>query len=252
MALFPGYEAQLAEARATQQQEGAIELFCGTVKSTQAACAAKGVLHTVHTRKFDSGNTIVWEEMNPASGEPHGLLIYQNGAGLSTMALRDFLMYFAQSSRYRVLMCDNPGAGQGRICEGGIKHVLDPEVRRRFIDPFKTTEGMLDYYCKDLELVYEEAITAWGGPVHCGALSMGCIITAHFDIKHPAWFKSLSWFGMPFGKRYPKEQKTMIRELMEVLINCADPDAVAEFMVADTKKSRCGSMMLLTVQIIVD
>ena len=87
--VFPGTEAQFELARARARAEIQL-LHDGTEEGFATALRARGLAHTTHSRSFDSGNVVAWEELAPAEGEPEGLLVFHNGNWCSSLVLRDF------------------------------------------------------------------------------------------------------------------------------------------------------------------
>ena len=92
----------------------------------------------------------------------------------------------------------------------------------------KTSEELLDYLLKDLEVVYGE-ITAEcasaGVPVHASGTSMGALFVTHFAIKQPTWFNSLTLFGMIHGKRMEQHMVEMFSGLFEHMLTMTVEEA---------------------------
>jgi len=122
--VFPGTEAQFELARARARAEIQL-LHDGTEEGFATALRARGLAHTTHSRGFDSGNVVAWEELAPAEGEPEGLLVFHNGMYCSSLILRDFGLDFCERTRFRVVLLDLPGVGRCLVREGGISHLRD-------------------------------------------------------------------------------------------------------------------------------
>ena len=101
-------------------------------------------------------------------------------------------------------MFDNPGAGKSRIREGGIAHISDEITgpSPRFMRTGATSEVLMDYLLKDLEIVIKGVVSEShmaALPVHATGISLGALHITRFVIKHPEWFTSLTVFGMVHG-----------------------------------------------------
>ena len=123
--VFPGAELEAQFKLACARTQAEILLHDGTEEGFAKLLQEKGLAHTTHSRSFDSGNVVAWEELAPAEGEPEGLLVFHNGAWCSSLVLRDFGLDFCERTRFRVVLLDLPGVGRCLVREGGISHLRD-------------------------------------------------------------------------------------------------------------------------------
>ena len=231
--MFVGHEKKMRAVLDEAQTAKKIELLY-PVEKLHAALASAGIVHTSRERVFESGNIIGWEELTPANANGATLptIIYQNGASMGFVAAGDLAFRLCQGSGWRVCVFDNPGAGRSPVREGGIKHVSDAETKRRFMSEEKTSEQLLDYLLKDLEVVYGEITgecAAAGVPVHAAGTSMGALFVTHFAIKQPMWFKSLTLFGMIHGKRMEQPMLEMMSGMFEMMVTMPTDEVKAFF-----------------------
>ena len=210
---FPGYEKKMQATLKEARQPKRITLLYPREKLA-AAVAEANITHSKHERTFESGNVVGWEEMRPTNGEVTGVILLHNGAGMSVLALGDVAYHLCKDSGFRVCMFDNPGAGRNLIREGGIKHIGDEELKRRFLNESASSEEMIDYLLKDIEVIVEEIVLeskAAGLPVHGAGVSLGALFMSRFAIKHTDWYTSLTLFGMVHGKRQDEETKQQFK-----------------------------------------
>ena len=238
--MFVGHEDKMRAVLEEARMPGKIELLHPPEK-LEAALAAAGIVRESRERVFANGNVVGWEELTPATASgPLPTICYQNGASMSFIAAGDLALRLCQGSGWRVCVFDNPGAGRSVIREGGIKHISDDEAKQRFLREDKTSEELLDYLLKDLEVVYGELAgecAAAGVPLHAAGTSLGALFVTHFGVKHPEWFASLTLFGMIHGKRMEPHMIEMFTGMLTMLTTLPVDECKKFFVAEDGMRS---------------
>jgi hypothetical protein len=209
--MFPGLEEQFKDS-----VEKLTKSFVVAMPDEKFAALLKeaNITRTEHAQKFDNGNTITWEEYNPST-EPLDLVCIvpfsAGGCSIQSGRMDNELVWNTLSQmNVKVVCLHQPGQkAKCIIGEGGIKHLADEEVSKRFFS-HETSQDMMDYYWKDMYVVAEQLCKPFDGAhwIGCGCLSS--LFVERVPVSRPHLVKTCTAFGFMAATRFtPKMQEMM-------------------------------------------
>jgi pimeloyl-ACP methyl ester carboxylesterase len=216
--MFPGHESTF---------HASIESFARsfTIPMTDDRFAElleeHGIEKIERERQFENGNAISWDEYIHTGTTPTDIVIMlpSSAGGVRIKSGRfDHELVWGCLDRLvtgvKVVGLHQPhqgvGSNMGKIAEGGIKHLQDEEVAKRFYQGHATSEAMMDYYWKDMYQVAEDLQEPFGGAHWMGCGCSSSLFVERLPILHPNWVKSTIPFGfLGVTRRTPKEAEMM-------------------------------------------